>query len=226
MSAPVILRLCSAVGLGFLLISAIACGSEEEAETASSSDGRGYSPNLEKVELSARQTEQLVKASAFQAALSSDGILTFAEYEAAALQLIACWEGLSYAPVHGLRLTAYGTLDRGVSNWFPGSPGATPPTDLNESVAACDGEFFVPLNDIWSRAKLSEPPPQWLFDEAREVLWACVQAEGFDLKGEPPGVETFRAMLQTDQLTADDFNIFTSCQEEVFDATGLPNWVG
>lgn len=197
---------------------AVACAGDSPAGEvpAGSETARAAQPDLRDVPLTEADQAQLKAASAYQAEMATDGILTFREHEDSAFRFEACITAGGGSLAYPLRLTAYGFyyLEYVAP---PSQPGA------KEAADACVREYISASLPIWSKAK-AQSVPEATREQARALLWGCLRARGVDLGGQPEGPRAMQLLLASGRT--DDLVAVKSCQDEVFSQFGLPNFGG
>ena len=201
--------------LALAIVASLGCaGGEGERRNSSPLATDASTSNLVDALLSEDDRRALASAAPAQAATATDGRLTFAEYERAMLALVDCFDSAGAWLTHGVRLTAYGTY---YLEW-----NSEPTQQSQDAGFACLEEHFLPLHDIWSRAR--PPLPQSLLQDAHQLLWSCAEEEGADFGAMPPGPQAFEVWLEMGDRA--NLDIFRACQQRVFEELNVPDWVG
>ncbi len=218
-------RLPVAAAIAVLAVAMAACGGSSAKPTAGQPEtadrAAQYRPDLGDVKLQGAESQALQAATDLQRDSAQDGILTFAEYEGAVLELVACYRAAGYKPAHGMPLTAYGYY---YVEFIPFPEGGIEPGDKS----GCQDPVLSVALDVWGRAKTDQartkPVPQSLFQAAHAVLWGCMRDARVDLRGRPPGIEAAQALLEASQ--PEDLLKLRDCQIRVLLELGVPGWVG
>lgn len=215
-------------GLVLVAVSAAAamasCGGArgEAAPPAGSSVSAGPASPAALNELVVMLTEQQLKdagaaqAMEYPAAILADRRITFAEYEGAVLQLVACAAGGNARPEGGsLRLDAAGVY-RLAFAWDPADS-----STASKAVEECGRRYLSPVQLLWAEGRAGAIT-QSDVNAARGVFWDCIEGAGVKLNGRP------RASSSLDYVMNEPGGLqaFVNCQDRIYREFGLDSFGG
>ena len=164
----------------------------------------------------------LMTAPESQARALSDGVLTFAEYEAAVLAMATCIRdsplGIEFATID-----ATGNLVRMPGPWLDRRgryqysffyPGSVPESE--EKIASCRSEFLTAIENFWI---VQVAPSEHELAAARRALGECLRAYGEEVPKEPSERDFDRFRMQPTTQ-------FLRCSATVAEEYALPGFSG
>jgi hypothetical protein len=140
-----------------------------------------------------------------------DGVVTFDEYEAAALSTVQC---LNDSGLQGEAPFDEHTRVYGVGARWQSSGSREDDKKKQAAAAACYAEHWNAISQGWSA---QNQPTERVLQQARSALGTCLRNAGLSVP-DPPATQDFEPYRKTEA--------FAACARQVQDEFGLPHFAG